>query len=67
MEFTNPQRGVSIRMINNLGQTVYSRSIDTYVYSHVETIDVSNLIPGSYHVKVETAEGQRSMPVVILH
>ncbi len=67
MDFTNPQPGVVIRLINNLGQTVYTRSVATSVLNQIETIDVSNLIAGSYHLQVETSEGQRTIPVVILH
>jgi len=67
MDFTSQQQDVHLRLINNLGQPVMSRALPASVIKHTEKIDVRHLLAGSYQLHVETPEGNRSIPVVILH
>lgn len=66
MEFKNPNQGVRLKLINNLGQIVYTKTLTSTFTNHIESIKVSNLSPGNYMLQVETSEGQRSMPVIVV-
>ena len=65
-DFENAHQNVQLRFINPLGQTVYQRVITETITTHVEPINVSDLSAGTYMLQVETVEGQRSIPVVIM-
>ncbi|HEY3387468.1 MAG TPA: T9SS type A sorting domain-containing protein, partial [Saprospiraceae bacterium] len=67
MEFTNNVQDVHISLINNTGQVVHSKSISSTVLNQIESFDVSTFTSGSYHMRVQTSEGERSIPVVILY
>ena len=67
MEFTKTYSDVQINLLNSLGQRILSRALPASVYNHTETLDIRLLAAGSYQLQVETAEGQRTIPVVILH
>ena len=67
MDFTIQPQVVDLKLINSLGQIVLIRSFTLPSQNQIEIFDVSNLVAGSYHLQVETSEGQRSIPVVILH
>jgi len=67
MEFAHAVNDVLISVINNKGQVVLSKSISSSVLDQVESIDVSTFASGTYHLRVQTSEGERSIPVVIVH
>lgn len=66
LEFSKPFDNVELRLLNNIGQTVYNKTIRAAITQHTEPISVSNLPAGNYLLQVETSDGQRSMPVVII-
>ena len=65
-DFENAHKNVQLRFINPLGQTVFQKVIAETITTHVEPIDVRQLSAGTYLLQVETVEGQRSIPVVIM-
>ena len=67
MEFTKPYDDVKLRLINNIGQTVLIKTISSVTSSHIEPINVSTLATGNYRLQVETPDGQRSLPVIVVH
>jgi hypothetical protein len=67
LEFTKQHHGVQINLLNSLGQHLQTRTLDSPELNHTEKFDVRDLAAGSYHLQVETAEGQRTIPVIILH
>ncbi len=67
LEFTSQHHDVQVNLINSLGQRIMTRTLHSSVFSHTEKFDVRDLVAGSYHIQVETSEGQRTIPVVILH
>ncbi|MBK9104890.1 MAG: T9SS type A sorting domain-containing protein [Saprospiraceae bacterium] len=67
MDFTIQPQVVDLKLINSLGQIVLIRSFTLLSQNQIEIFDVSNLVAGSYHLQVETSEGQRTIPVAILH
>lgn len=67
MDFTMQPQVVHLKLINSLGQIVLIRSLPLPSQNQIEIFDVSNLFAGSYHLQVETSEGQRMIPVGILH
>jgi hypothetical protein len=66
LEFVKPYDDVQLRLINNLGQTVLNKTLTNTITTHVESLSVRELPSGNYLLQVETAEGQRSIPVVIV-
>ncbi|MDQ3015240.1 MAG: T9SS type A sorting domain-containing protein, partial [Bacteroidota bacterium] len=66
LEFTQPYSDVQIRLINNLGQTVYTKTLTNTFTTHVEAVSVRELAAGNYMLQVETVDGQRSIPVVVV-
>jgi hypothetical protein len=67
LEFTNALNDVLIQLINNKGQVVLSRPLSSSVLTQIESFDTSSLAPGTYHLRVQTSEGERSIPVAIIH
>ncbi len=67
MEFKKPYHDVQLRLINSIGQTVFTRTLSTTITSRIEPINVSSLASGNYMLQVETPDGQRSLPVIIVH
>lgn len=66
VEFTKAYADVKLRLIDNNGRTVYTKNIDQAITQHVESIRVSELVAGNYMLQVETVDGQRSIPVVVV-
>jgi hypothetical protein len=66
LEFTQPYDDVQLRLINNIGQTVFEKVINTTITVHTESINVSALATGNYLLQVETPDGQRSVPVIVI-
>lgn len=66
LEFTKPYQDVKLRLIDNLGRTVYTKEINQSITAHIEKINVSQLTAGNYMLQVETVDGQRSIPVVVI-
>ncbi|WP_370641058.1 T9SS type A sorting domain-containing protein [Flavobacterium anseongense] len=52
---------VSVSLINNLGQIIFKKSID----SNRNTISVDDLVKGMYYLKIESSEGQLIKKVTI--
>ncbi len=67
MEFIKPYHEVQLRLINHLGQTVFAKTIPTTFTNHIEPINVSTLASGNYMLQIETPDGQRSLPVIVVH
>jgi hypothetical protein len=67
MDFTKPYRDIQMRLINNIGQTVYSKTLSNTITSHIEAINVSSFASGNYMLQVETPDGQRILPVIVIH
>jgi hypothetical protein len=67
MEFTRPYRDIQMRLINNIGQTVFSKTLNSTITSHIEPINVSSFASGNYMLQVETPDGQRIVPVIVIH
>lgn len=66
LEFTEAYSDVKLRLIDPLGRAVFSKLISQTVSQHVETIDVRHLSAGNYMLQVETPDGQRSVPVMVV-
>ena len=66
MEFTKPYNDVKLRLINNIGQTVLTKTLSSITSSHIEPINVSTIAVGNYRLQVETPDGQRSLPVIVI-
>ncbi len=66
MEFKKTYQDVQLRLVNNLGQTVLRKTLKTSFTDHIEPIDVSGLAVGNYLLQIETADGQRSLPVIVV-
>ena len=66
LEFAKPYSDVKVRMLDNLGRVVYYREIEQTITQHVEPINVRNLVSGNYLLQVETVDGQRSIPVIVI-
>jgi hypothetical protein len=67
LEFSKPYSDVQLRMVNNIGQIVFEKKLTSTITSHIEPINVSAFAAGNYMLQVETADGQRSTPVVVVH
>jgi len=66
MEFENAIDNVKLRLLDNLGRVVYQRELSQTLTNHVESIRTSQYAAGNYLLQVETKDGQRSIPVVIV-
>jgi hypothetical protein len=66
LDFVKSYSDVQLRLINHLGQSVLDRTIKSTITNHIESLNVRDLSAGSYMLQVETADGQRSIPVVIV-
>ena len=66
LEFTQPYSDVRLRLIDNQGRVVQAQTINQTINNHIETVNVKNLPSGNYMLQVETVDGQRSLPVVIM-
>lgn len=66
MEFKKPYQNVQLRLLNNIGQTVYTKTINNTFTDHVEPINVSAFAAGNYVLQVETTDGQRCLPVIVV-
>jgi hypothetical protein len=66
MEFAKPFRNIHLKLINNLGQTVFSKTLPNTITSHIETINVSSFASGNYILQVETPDGQRLIPIIVV-
>ena len=65
MQFKKPQQYGQLRLLNNLGQMVFSKTITTTFSDYVVLINVTALTIGNYMLQVETPDGQRSLPVIV--
>ncbi|MEP6794878.1 MAG: T9SS type A sorting domain-containing protein [Saprospiraceae bacterium] len=65
MDFKKPYQHVQLKLVNNIGQTVFSKTLSGLVTNHIEPINVRHLASGNYMLQVETPDGQRSIPVMI--
>jgi hypothetical protein len=65
IEFTKPYADVRLRLIDNSGRTVYTKTLKHAITNHVEPIRVDELIAGHYMLQIETVDGQRTIPVVV--
>ena len=66
LEFSQPYSDVKLRLLDNLGRVVYYKALTQTFSTHVEPVNVSSLAAGTYMLQVETIDGQRSLPVVIV-
>jgi len=66
LEFEKPYENVKIRLIDNLGRMVYQKELTQLVANHIQSIRTSEFAAGNYLLQVETADGQRAIPVVIV-
>jgi hypothetical protein len=66
LEFSKSYSDVKIRLIDNQGRTVYEKYLNQTITTHVEKVNVSQLVAGNYMMQVETVDGQRSIPVVVV-
>jgi hypothetical protein len=66
LEFEKAYSDVIVRLIDNNGRTVYINQLNQAITQHVEPIRVSELVAGNYMLQVETVDGQRTVPVVVV-
>ncbi len=66
LEFSKPYSDVKLRLIDNLGRVVYQNQLINTITTHVEPINVSQMPSGNYLLQVETVDGQRSVPVIVV-
>jgi len=66
LEFSKPYSDVKLRLIDNLGRVVYYKALNQTISQHIETVRVGDLSAGNYMLQVETTDGQRSIPVVVI-
>jgi len=66
LQFEKPSDNVKLRLIDNLGRMVYHKDLTQTISSHIESIRTSEFAAGNYLLQVETKDGQRSIPVVIV-
>ena len=66
MDFTATYPSVQISLINSLGQRILSRIVNSTISDRTEKIDVSELAAGLYQMQVETPEGQRTLPLMLI-
>lgn len=66
LDFTKSFDNVMMRLVDNTGRIVYNKVMPMLPASHIERISVKDLAPGTYHLQVVTADGQRTIPVVVM-
>jgi hypothetical protein len=66
IEFTRPYTDVILRLMDNAGRSVYTKQLAQTITNHTEPIRVDELIAGTYMLQIETVDGQRTIPVVIV-
>lgn len=66
LEFENAIDNVKLRLLDNLGRVVYQKELTQTMTNHIESIRTSHYAAGNYLLQVETKDGQRSIPVVIV-
>jgi hypothetical protein len=66
LQFEKPYDNVKLRLMDNLGRMVFHKELTQTISSHIESIRTSELAAGNYLLQVETKDGQRSIPVVIV-
>ncbi|MGB3077939.1 MAG: T9SS type A sorting domain-containing protein, partial [Saprospiraceae bacterium] len=66
MDFKKTYQHVQLKLVNNVGQTVFSKTLSGAITNHLEPINVSHLSAGNYMLQVETPDGQRSLPVIVM-
>jgi hypothetical protein len=66
LEFSKPYSDVRLRLIDNLGRVVFYNELVNTITTHIEPINVSQMAAGNYLLQVETVDGQRSVPVIIV-
>jgi hypothetical protein len=66
LEFEKPYANIKLRLMDNLGRMVYNKELKQTITSHIESIRTSDFAAGNYLLQVETKDGQRSIPVVIV-
>ncbi len=66
LDFSTPYSDVKLRLIDNLGRVVYYKALNETISQRTENISVSDLSAGNYMLQVETIDGQRSVPVVVV-
>jgi len=66
LEFSQPYSDVKLRLIDNQGRVVYYKALTQTITQHVETLSVNELPSGNYMLQVETVDGQRSIPVIVV-
>lgn len=66
LDFAKPYSGVKLRLVDNLGRVVYYKSLEQTITQHIESVSVRDLSPGTYMLQVETPDGQRSIPVIVI-
>lgn len=66
MEFKKTYQNVQLRLMNNIGQVVLTKTLKEGFTNHNESINVSNFAAGNYMLQVETSDGQRSIPVIVV-
>jgi hypothetical protein len=52
--------------LDNLGRVVYQKELSQTISNHVESIRTSEFVAGNYLLQVETKDGQRALPVIIV-
>jgi hypothetical protein len=63
VEFPESHRNGSIRLINSVGEIVYSAKINS---DNKHTIDVSNFSTGNYVVEIESQAGNRQRSMILI-
>jgi hypothetical protein len=66
MEFEKAYDDVRIRLVDNTGRIVFHKALTQTTNNHIESIRTSHYAAGNYLLQVETKDGQRSIPVVIV-
>ncbi len=66
LEFAKPYTDVKLRLVNNLGQIVYYKTLNQTITQHTEAVNLQSLPSGNYMLQVVTVDGQRSIPVVVI-
>ncbi|MDQ3015242.1 MAG: T9SS type A sorting domain-containing protein [Bacteroidota bacterium] len=66
LDFSSTYEDVRIKLINSVGQTIFSKKLSTTITQHIEVIRTQDLPSGNYLIKVETMDGQRSVSVSVI-
>lgn len=67
MDFKNSNQNVNLTLINNLGQTVFTRNLSIKSTQHIEPMDVSTIAVGNYLLQINSPDGQRAIPIAAIH